>query len=132
MDGDEGCDGAREAGCWRIRRSPDIPSPRSCSDMMGDFGVGSPIGDPASKETRSFPSSVGLLAPKSRSPVLLFFGSLSMSSASSVLSSCETTCRMPESAKKDKALVNAPNKGCKPLQQREKTGASARSLLFRI
>lgn len=111
MDGDEGCDGAREAGCWRIRRSPDIQSPCSCSDMIGDLGGGSPRADPASKETRSFPFSAGLLAPESRSPVLLFFGSLSISNASSFLSSCETTCRMTESAIDDKELVNEPNKG---------------------
>ena len=57
---------------------------------------------PASKETRSFPSSAGLLTPESRSPVLLFLGSLSISKASSDLSSLETTCRRPESAREDK------------------------------
>ena len=57
---------------------------------------------PASKETRNFPSSVGLLVVESRSPVLLFLGSLSISKASSDLSSLETTCRMPESARENK------------------------------
>ena len=110
MDGDEGCDGAREAGCWRIHRSPDMPNPCSCSAMMGDLAVGSPVADPASKETRSFPFPAVLFAPESRSPVLLFFGSLSISKASSDLSSCETTCRIPESAGKDERLVKEPNK----------------------
>lgn len=82
VDGDEGCEGAREAGCWRIRRSPDTPRLCSCSDMIGDLTVGSPTADPASKETRSFPSSVRFLPLESRSPVLLFFGSLSVSSTS--------------------------------------------------
>lgn len=102
MDGDEGCEGAREAGCWRIRRSPDIPNPCSCSATMGVLIVGSPMADPASKETRGFPSSVRLFVPKSRSPVLRFFGSLSTSKVSSDLSSCETTCRIPESAREEK------------------------------
>ena len=72
--------------------------------MIGDLIVGSPMVDPASKETRSLPSSADRLAPapESRSPVLLFFGSLSESKVSSDLSSFETTCLMPESAVKDK------------------------------
>lgn len=118
MVGDEGCDGAREAGCWRIRRSPDIQSPCSCSDMMGDLTGGSTMAEPASKETRSFPFSVGLLA-ESRSPVLLFFGSLSISNASSFLSSCETTCRMTESARNNQGLVNGSKKGYIFFVQRE-------------
>lgn len=100
--------------------------------MMGDLAVGSPMADPASKETRSFPSSVGLLAPVSRSPVLLFFGSFSTSSACSVLSSCETTCRMPESARKDKALVNRTNEGGKLRKQTEKVVECADLLLLLI
>ena len=69
---------------------------------MGDLAGGSAMTDPASKETRSFPSSAGLLTPESRSPVLLFLGSLSVSKASSDLSSLETTCRMAESTRGDK------------------------------
>ena len=68
---------------------------------MGDFAGGSPMADPASKETRSFPSS-GLLTPESRSPVLLFLGSLSIFKPSSDLSSLEATCRKFESAREDK------------------------------
>lgn len=103
-----------------MRRSPDIPNPCSCSAMIGDLAGGSPMADPASKETRSFPSSARLLAPESKSPVLLFFGSFSISNASSVLSSCETTCRMPESTRKDKALVDKSDRSCKKPQQKEK------------
>ena len=76
--------------------------------MMGDLGGGSPTLEPASKETRSLPSSFDLLAPESKSPVLLFFGTLSISSACSGLSSCETTCLMAKSAKEEKESVKEP------------------------
>lgn len=98
--------------------------------MIGDLTVGSPIVDPASKETRNLPSPVDLLAPESRSPVLLFFGSLKISSASSFFSSCEATCRMPKSAHKRQALANELNKECKLVEQTEKAAESAKSLLF--
>ena len=91
---------------------------------MGDLGGGSPVLEPASKETRNLPSSFDLLAPESKSPVLLFFGTLSISSASSGLSSFETTCRMAKSAKEEKELVKEPNKTCKA--EREKGAASSR------
>lgn len=29
--------GNREGGCWRMRRSPEVPSPCSCSVMTGDL-----------------------------------------------------------------------------------------------
>ena len=73
---------------------------------MGDLAGGSPKADPASKETRSFPSSVRLRPPERRSPVLLFLGSLSIAKASSDLSSLETTCRIPESTREDKRSVD--------------------------
>ena len=100
--------------------------------MMGDLGAGSPMAGPASKETRSFPSPLGLLAPESRSPVLLFFGSLSISNDSSGLSSCDTTCLMPESARKEKALVNQASKGYKIVKQTWEIAESAMSLLIPI
>ena len=99
---------------------------------MGDLAVGSPMADPASKETRSFPSSAGLLAPESRSPVLLFFGSLNTSRVSSDLSSFETTCRMPESACKDKGLVDEENNGDEFINPMEKVARSAGSMLFPV
>ena len=93
--------------------------------MMGDLAVGSPIADPASKETRSLPSSAGFLAPESRSPVLLFFGSLNISRVSSDLSSFETTCRMPESAGKDNGSVDEGNKVDESSNSTEKIARSA-------
>lgn len=33
-------DGARDFGCWRIRRRPETPRPCSCSATMGDKTVG--------------------------------------------------------------------------------------------
>ena len=98
--------------------------------MIGDLAVGSPIVDAASKETRNLPSSIDLLVPESRSPVLLFFGSLKISSASFFFSSCEATCRMPESAHKGQASVNELKKKCKLVEQTEKAARSAKSLLF--
>ena len=83
-------DGAREAGCCRILRRPDIPRPCSCSGMIGDLAV------LVSKATRNCPSWAGLVAAARRSPVLLFFG---MSrGAIRVFERCsfaslETTCR---------------------------------------
>lgn len=94
--GDDGCVGGRDIGCWRIRRRPDIPSPRSCSPEMGDLSAGS-WADPASKEIRSFPSSAVLLLLASKSPVLLFFGILSMPGSASDFSSSKTICCGPES-----------------------------------
>lgn len=89
--------------------------------MMGDLAIGSPVADPASKETRSFPSSARLLAPKSRSPVLLFFGSVSVSNAPCVLSSFETTCRiMPGSTREDQALVDEQNTGCRLFSKKKR------------
>ena len=82
--------------------------------------MGSPIVDAASNETRNLPSPVDLLVPESRSPVLLFFGSLRISSASFFFSSCEVTCRRPESAHRGQASVNELNKKCKLIEQTEK------------
>ena len=74
VEGEEGIVGAREstreAGSCRIRRRPDIPSPCSCSETIGDLAPT----EPASKDTRIFPSSVVFLALASKSPVLLFLG----------------------------------------------------------
>lgn len=36
-DSDGGSVGARAGGCCRIRRSPEAPSPCSCSVMTGDL-----------------------------------------------------------------------------------------------
>lgn len=33
----EGMVGVRGVGCWRMRRKPEIPSPWSCSVMIGDL-----------------------------------------------------------------------------------------------
>lgn len=91
LEGDAGCDGARDGGCWRMRRKPDIPSPGSCSGSIGVLGAGSkPVDELVSKETRSFPSSIGFLVFTRRSPVLRFFGSLRTLGSDSNLSSCET------------------------------------------
>lgn len=93
--GDAGAVGALLGGCWRIRRSPDIPNPRSCSVEIGDLS-GSSWAIPASKETCSFPSSC--VCFPSKSPALRFFGSLRTSNCSCVLSSFETIRRRVESA----------------------------------
>lgn len=93
LEGDAGCDGARDGGCWRIRRKPDIPSPCSCSGSIVVLVAGSnPVEELVSKETRSFPSSTGFLVFARRSPVLRFFGSLRTLGSDSNLSSCETLC----------------------------------------
>lgn len=83
-------EGAREAGCCRILRRPDIPRPCSCSGTMGDLAV------LVSKATRSCPSWAALVALARRSPVLLFFGMLR--GVIRVFELCsfaslETTCR---------------------------------------
>jgi len=88
--GEDGCEGAREGGCCRIRRRPDIPSPCSCPEKLGDMTA-----EPVSKLTRGFPSSDTTLSPASRFPVLLFFGSLIWSGACSGFSSLDTICRSP-------------------------------------
>ena len=87
--GDEGVVGTRESGCCRIRRRPDIPSPRSCSAEMGDL-VALSREVPASNDTRSLPSPGSFFPADSRSPVLRFLGNLSISGGSSGLSSLET------------------------------------------
>ena len=101
VEGEEGIvgarEGARDVGCCRIRRKPDMPSPCSCSEMMGDLAVMPP--GPASKDTCIFPSLVvfpALLALASRSPVLLFLGM--QSGLTKLLGFCsyssfDTTCR---------------------------------------
>ena len=94
--------------------------------MTGDLTAGSPMADPASKETRSLPSSAVRLAPESKSPVLLFFGNLSMSKVSSDLSSFETTCRMPDPA------VNDRDQSRIRLVLGKFQGRSAGSLLFPV
>lgn len=100
--------------------------------MIGDLAVGSPIVGPASKETRNLPSPVDLLVPESRSPVLLFFGSLRISCAFSFFSSCEATCRMAKSAHKHQDLADRSNKECKLVKQTEKAAESAKLLLVLI
>ena len=93
LEGDAGCDGARDGGCWRMRRKPDIPSPCSCSGSIGVLVAGSKTVDEfVSKETLSFRSSTGFLVFARRSPVLRFFGSLRTLGSDSNLSSCETLC----------------------------------------
>ena len=91
-EGEAGCEGARDGGCWRIRRRPDIPSPWSCSGSIEVLAESKAVFELVSKETRSFPSSIDVLVFAKRSPVLRFFGSLSTSGSGSNLSSCETLC----------------------------------------
>lgn len=92
-EGEAGCDGARDWGCWRIRRRPDIPSPCSCSGSIGVLiGMSKPVVELVSKATRSFPSSINFPVFARRSPVLRFFGSLRTLGSGPELSSCETLC----------------------------------------
>ena len=101
VEGDAGCDGARDGGCWRIRRRPDIPSPCSCSGSIGVLTAESkPVAELVSKETRSFPSSIDFLVFARRSPVLRFFGSLRNLGSAPTLSSCEILCLRLVSADK--------------------------------
>ena len=91
-EGEAGCEGARDGGCWRIRRRPDIPSPCSCSGSIEVLAESKPVVEFVSKETRNFPSSIDVLVFARRSPVLRFFGSLRTSGSGPNLSSCETLC----------------------------------------
>ena len=91
-EGEAGCEGARDGGCWRIRRRPEIPSPCSCSGSIEVLAGSKLVVELVSKETRSFPSSIDVLVFAKRSPVLRFFGSLSASGSGPNLSSCETLC----------------------------------------
>ncbi len=73
--GEGGSVGARDKGCCRIRRSPEDPSPCSCSGMRGDLPIRSySMMEPASNENRILVVSAALTDCAKRLPVLLFFG----------------------------------------------------------
>jgi hypothetical protein len=75
VSGDGGIVATLDGGCWRIRLSPEMPMPCSCSETMGDLSMFScSFGLPESAENRMRPVDCACFASTSRFPVLRFFG----------------------------------------------------------
>lgn len=71
--GEGGEVGALDGGFCRIRRSPDTPTPCSCSGRIGDLAIPSnSVGFPPSMENRILLEDGGMLI--GRFPVLRVFG----------------------------------------------------------